>query len=140
MKVLAVKAAYGAERWNRMMTRVSCIDDDTGLERQSFRDGKLELFVWSGKGVIKGFELHYAIHTEDEWSLRWTDDGQTSFQGVDPHRVIEGRNDGCVMQPLNRNAVAVHDLYAEFLVRSRTIDERVRRLVLRTLSAVIRRG
>jgi hypothetical protein len=91
MNRLAVEAVWGTEKWNRMMTRIA--DDDTGLERQAFRDDKLELFVWSRIGAIKGFKLPYAIHTANEWSIRCTEDEGMTFQRVDPYRVNEGRND-----------------------------------------------
>ena len=76
-----------------MMRFVSEIaDHETGLSRQVFRDPKLELFIWwdrnathSRKDVIRGFELHYAINTPDEWSIRWTEKEGTSFHRVDTH-------------------------------------------------------
>lgn len=121
------------------MTRTSAaVVDDSGVERESFRDRRLELFVWSQNLQVKGFELHYAIHTADEWSLRWTASEGTTFHCVDTHSHVKGRKECRVMTQISGDGLPVHDLHAEFAVRSRQIDEPIRRIVLLRLSRVIR--
>jgi hypothetical protein len=87
---------------------------------------------------VKGFELHYAIHTADEWSMRWTTSEGTTFHCIDLLSHIKGRKEGRVMTPVCGDGLPIHDLHAEFAVRSRTIDEAIRRIVLLRLSRVIR--
>lgn len=121
------------------MRRISsAIVDDTGLERQTFRDRKLELFVWSLDGFVKGIELHYGIDTADEWSLRWTEGEGTSFHRVDPISYIKGPGDGRVMTPIVDEIPPLSDLHVEFMTRSGCIDEAIRSVVLRRLSEATR--
>jgi hypothetical protein len=117
-------------------------DADTGLERHNFRDRKLELFVWSRNGAIAGYELHYAIRTAGEWSVRWSNDQGTTFNHVDYGR--RHRAASAAMVPIETSiaerTLPIHDLHVEFAVCSRGIDERFRNFVLRHLSQLTRRA
>jgi len=106
--------------------------DSNGLERTTFRDRKLELFVWRANGLTKAFELHYGIETENEWSMLWTERGGISF-----HRLVPSSG-APVMIPVEPEQLPICDLHAEFVVRSRLIDESIRRIVLIQLSKATR--
>jgi len=121
------------------MTRASvAVIDDRRLERETFRDRKLELFVWSREGHITGFELHYQIHSADEWSLRWTDTEGTTYHRIDPQSYIKGRKEGRVMTRLVSEFPDVRDMHAEFAVRGRLLDDSIRSIVLNRLSQELR--
>src|SRR4051794_6507289 len=111
---------------------------DAGLERHTFRDQKLELFVWTRREYIKGFELCYAIRTPREWSIRWTDTEGISFHHVDPETYLSGAKGGRVMNELRYGIPPVAELHEEFVRRSLTIDERIRRVVLQQLTQITR--
>ena len=121
------------------MTRASvAVIDDAGLERETFRDRKLELFVWSRGGHITGFELHYQIHSADEWSLRWTDTEGTTYHRIDRRSYLKGRKEGRVMKRIESEFPDVRDMHAEFVVRGRSIDDSIRAIVLSRLSQEMR--
>jgi len=106
---------------------------EAGLERVTFRDDMLELFVWTRREYIKGFELCYAIRTPHEWSMRWTDTEGVSFYRADPESWC---GDSCgqrVMSELQFEIPPVGELETEFVARSLLIDERMRRVVLQQL-------
>lgn len=109
---------------------------DAGLERVTFRDDVLELFVWTRREYVKGFELHYAIRTSSEWSMRWTDTEGVSFHRVDPEACLSGVNDERVMMELQFEVPPVDELETEFAARCLMIDERIRRVVLQQLILV----
>lgn len=115
------------------LTSAGVIDRD-GLERETYRDRKLELFVWSMDGCIAGFELHYAIHSTHEWSMRWTSSEGTTYHRVDHDSIIKGRKELRVMRPMVNELPAVRDMQAEFAVRGRLIDDAIRNIVLKQLS------
>ena len=123
----------------RAMRRVfKPVIDATGLERTTFRNRKMELFVWSRNGLTKAFELHYGIDTDVEWSLLWTERHGTSFHRVDPDSG-NGDSQTRAMIPIPAHELPIHDLHAEFVVCSRLIDEPIRRIVLIRLSRATRR-
>jgi hypothetical protein len=106
--------------------------DSDGIERTTFRNHRMELFLWRANGLTKAFELHYGIGTENEWSMLWTERGGISF-----HRLVP--NSGApVMIPVEPQQLPICDLHAEFVVRSRLIDEPIRRIVLIQLSKATR--
>jgi len=115
------------------LTSAAVIDRD-GLERDTYRDRKLELFVWSIGGCIAGFELHYAIHSGDEWSMRWTSNEGTTYHRVDRNSIIKGHKELRVMRPMINELPDVRHMQAEFAVRGRLIDDRIRNIVLKRLS------
>jgi len=133
MFLTAADRVSGLDRMMKRMGRPTI--DSTGLERTIFRDRKLELFVWTTNGLTKAFELHYRIDTPDEWSMLWTEAGGTSFHRVDANGTAGART----MIPADAHQLPIHDLHAEFVVRSRLIDEPVRRIVLIRLSEATRR-
>jgi len=106
--------------------------DATGLERVVYRNRKMELFVWSSNGLTKAFELHYGINADDEWSVLWTERDGTSFHRVDANGM--GPDAARAMIPTEARQLPIADLHAEFVIRSRFIDEPVRRRVLICLS------
>lgn len=109
---------------------------DAGLERVTFRDDKLELFVWTRREYVKGFELCYAIRTPHEWSMRWTDTEGVSFHRADPESCLGGVSGRRVMEELQREIPPVGELETEFVRRSSLIDERIRHVVLQQLALI----
>lgn len=122
-----------ASNASRVMKRIGRpFIDRTGLERTVFRNHKMELFVWRANGLTEAFELHYDIHTDREWSMLWTE-----ARGISFHKAAAS---GCAsaMIPIEPRQLPICDLHAEFVVRSRFIDEPVRRIVLIRLSEATR--
>lgn len=133
MTHMFLSAGDRASGTGRSMRRVAGpLIDPTGLERTTFRNRRMELFVWSYYGLIKAFELHYGIDTDAEWSVLWTESGGTSFHRVDP---LAPRT----MVPAEADQLPIHDLHAEFVTHSRLIDEPIRRAVLIRLSQETRK-
>lgn len=140
MTHMFLAAAGRAPRPDGVMRRVGKPTiDSTGLERTIFRNRNMELFVWTTNGLTKAFELHYRIETDDEWSILWTEAGGTSFHRVDGNGSAGSSQVTPAMIPAEAQQLPVHDLHAEFVVRSRLIDEPIRRIVLIRLSQATRR-
>src|SRR5258705_13512043 len=122
----------------RAMTRVSgSVSDDSGLERTTWRNRKMELFVWSSDGLTTAFELHHHAGTADEWSMLWTEAKGTSFHRIDPN-ITRSPQSALAMVPTDAYQLPIHDLHAEFVTYSRLIDEPIRRVVLIRLSQAAR--
>jgi hypothetical protein len=79
----------------------------------------MELFVWTGREVIKAFELHHQINTANEWSMLWVDLAGVSFHRVDA---------SLAMHPIDPYECRLLALHEEFVMASRQIDEPIRRL------------
>ncbi len=124
-----------------MRRLANTLDENSGLVRHNFKDRKLELFVWSRRGAMVGYELHYAIGAPGEWAIRWAADTGTAFYCVDYG--AQKSPAGATMVPIEitvaRRTLPVHDLHAEFAMRSRAIEDQFRNFVLKHLSQVTRR-
>jgi len=137
---LLVAASDGTPPADRALRRLTPpVRDSAGLERTSFRNRTMELFVWSGNGVTKAFELHYAIDTQGEWSILWTETGGTTFHRVDASSPSGNSHAARVMVPIEADELPLHDLHAEFVTHSRFIEESIRRIVLIRLSQETRK-
>jgi hypothetical protein len=136
--LIAEENSPGTSHRYRAMTRVSGpVPDDSGLERTTWRNRKMELFVWSRDGLTTAFELHHQTGSENEWSMLWTEESGSSFHRIDPDSTRNPQA-GRAMIPTDAYQLPIHDLHAEFVTYSRLIDEPIRRVVLIRLSRATR--
>jgi hypothetical protein len=132
--------------------KITWIDDEPGLERRSYRDGSLELFVWcryyaSGRSLensfpihhgaqewtrvtVEGFALHCDVDTAGEWAFVWTIGTTTLYR-------VEAEADQRTMVDV-LTAMPVLELHEKFLTWSAALEEPIRKAVLLRLSEAVK--
>ena len=133
-------------------SEIAWIDDEPGLERRSYRDGSLELFVWcryyaTGRTTEGSFSLHhganewtrvtvdrFALHsdvdTASEWAFVWTKGAMTLYRietDVDQRTMVDALT-----------AMPILELQEKFVAWSTALEEPIRKAVLLRLSVAVK--
>lgn len=102
-------------------------------ERHHYCCRYIELFVWLSRGVFVGFELDYALRTDEERSIRWSETEGLEFCEVQAARDDDRRKQ--VLVPITDTEPPLLFVAAVFAAASRNIDSHTRRYVLTKLVA-----